>query len=149
MGYDQVQEVNFGGHSPDAYSHNLRAHLWKSVKEWLRKGAIAPADHQIALQLASPGFHLNRRNRFVIESKQSMTARGVASPDRADALCLTFAMPVAPKPRLRLSPRARRGRHRREAGWRRDCGAHLCRLRRVSQLADRSLGRPVVVGSVV
>jgi hypothetical protein len=53
------------------------------------------------MELASPGVHLNKR-RLVIESKQSMTGRGVASPERADALCLTFALPVSPKPRLHL-----------------------------------------------
>jgi hypothetical protein len=64
-------------------------------------GAIDPADHKLAIELASPGFHLNKRNKLLIESK-SMTARGLASPDRADALCLTFAMPVSSKPKLRL-----------------------------------------------
>ena len=64
-------------------------------------GTIDPADHKLAIELASPGFHLNKRNKLVIESK-SMTARGLASPDRADALCLTFAMPVSSKPKLRL-----------------------------------------------
>jgi hypothetical protein len=76
--------------------------MWKARKGWLPKGAIDPADHKLAPELASPGFHLNKRNRLVIESKKSMTARGVASPDRADALCLTFAMPVQTKPKLRL-----------------------------------------------
>jgi hypothetical protein len=32
----------------------------------------------------------------VIESKDDMKKRGVASPDDADALALTFAAPVAP-----------------------------------------------------
>jgi hypothetical protein len=31
----------------------------------------------------------------VLESKESLKKRGVASPDDADALCLTFAAPVA------------------------------------------------------
>ena len=44
--------------------------------------------------LAAPGYHLNKRNRLVIEDKKSMQRRGIASPDRADALCLTFALPV-------------------------------------------------------
>jgi hypothetical protein len=79
--------------------------MWKACKEWIPKGAIDWQDHRLAMVLASPGVRLNKPNRLVIESKQSMTARGVASPDRADAFCLAFAMPVAPKPRLRLVPR--------------------------------------------
>ena len=54
-----------------------------------------------AAQLPLRGEARRRFNKLVIESK-SMTARGLASPDRADALCLTFAMPVSSKPKLRL-----------------------------------------------
>jgi hypothetical protein len=48
----------------------------------------------------STGFFTGEQTRA--RRPPSITAQGVASPDRADALCLTFAMPVAPKPRLRL-----------------------------------------------
>jgi phage terminase large subunit len=54
------------------------------------------AKGRLALDLAGPGFHL-RNNKLVLESKESMGKRGVASPDDADALALTFAMPVAPR----------------------------------------------------
>ena len=92
-GVEQRQTRTFGRKSWD----DLRA----PTKYWLPRGAIDPQDHRLAIELASPGFHLNKRNKLVIESK-SMTARGLASPDRADALCLTFAMPVSSKPKLRL-----------------------------------------------
>jgi hypothetical protein len=42
----------------------------------------------------APGFHLNRQDQLVLESKESMQARGVASPDDGDAHMLTFAAPV-------------------------------------------------------
>ena len=35
-------------------------------------------------------------NRIHLETKKDMMARGVPSPDLADALALTFALPVAP-----------------------------------------------------
>jgi hypothetical protein len=94
MGYTNVHEVNFGGPSADPYAENARAAMWKSVKEWLPKGAIDQQDIRLATDLAGPGFHLNKKNKLVMESKQSMLDRGVASPDRGDALALTFAMPV-------------------------------------------------------
>jgi phage terminase large subunit len=50
---------------------------------------------------AGPGFHLNLKNQLVIESKDEMHKRGVASPDDADALALTWAQPVAPPQRRR------------------------------------------------
>jgi hypothetical protein len=94
MGYTNVHEVNFGAKSSDAYTENARAAMWKSLKEWLPKGAIDQQDHRLAMELAAPGFHLSKKNKLVLESKQEMARRGVASPDRADALALTFSMPV-------------------------------------------------------
>jgi len=57
--------------------------------------AIDPNDQRLADDLEAPGFHLNKRNRLVLESKVSMQARGIASPDDGDALALTWALPVA------------------------------------------------------
>jgi len=34
---------------------------------------------------------------MILESKEDMKSRGLDSPDDADALCLTFAMPVLNK----------------------------------------------------
>lgn len=107
MGFRNVEEVNFGNESPDFHQENQRAYMWNKLKDWLQLGAI-PADdgpqepeatHTLAAQICGPGYHINRRNRLVIESKQQMKDRGEASPDDADALCLTFAQPVAPRPK--------------------------------------------------
>ena len=43
-----------------------------------------------------PGYHINRSNLLVLESKADMQKRGQASPDDGDALTLTFAQGVAP-----------------------------------------------------
>jgi len=95
MGFRNVHEVNFGGHSPDLHCANYRAFMWRQMKDWLAKGAV-PDDERFAQQLGSPGYHVNRSNRLVIEAKQEMQKRGLASPDDADALALTFARAVAP-----------------------------------------------------
>jgi hypothetical protein len=95
LGYDNVYEVNFGGASPDSHQENMRAFMWAKAKEWLLLGTL-PDDDALCDQLCLPGFHLNRRSRLVLESKESLAARGEASPDDADALCLTFAQAVAP-----------------------------------------------------
>ena len=78
----------------------MRAYMWNAMKEWLLTGAI-PQDETLGYQLALPGYHLNRSNKLVLESKQDLTKRGERSPDDADALALTFARKVAP-------PRAQR-----------------------------------------
>jgi len=96
MGYTQVHEVNFGGDASDVHDANMRAHMWRSLKEWLPRGSIDPKDQRLATDLTGPGFHLNRRNQLVLESKESMQKRNIASPDDGDALALTFAFPVRP-----------------------------------------------------
>lgn len=96
MGYRNVVEVNFGGPSGDHTKANARADMWSQMKDWLLRGRIDD-DMQLELGLAGPGYHVNRSNRLVLESKQDMQRRGVASPDDADALALTFAAPVAPR----------------------------------------------------
>jgi hypothetical protein len=95
MGYDNVREVNFGAPSPDRHQANMRAYMWNRLKEWLDRGAI-PSDITLETDLTGPGYHLNRSEQLVIESKQDMVKRGVASPDYADALALSFAAYVPP-----------------------------------------------------
>lgn len=109
MGFDRVHEVTFGGHSPNRHQLNMRAYMWVQLKEWLARGGIIPAtDVRLATDLAGPGYHLNAKDELVLESKESMQKRGVASPDDADALCLTFAAPVAvAQPPTELGPTAR------------------------------------------
>lgn len=96
LGFTTVHEVNFGGSSPDQYSGNQRAYQWQAMKEWLARGAIPKDDIRLASDLVGPGFHrMTKSQALILESKESMAARGVASPDDGDALSLTFAQPVA------------------------------------------------------
>lgn len=96
MGFDNVQEVNFGGPSPDRHEANMRAYMWRRLKDWLERGSIPADDMRLETDLTAPGSHLNRRDQLVLESKEDMQKRGVASPDDGDALALTFAANVAP-----------------------------------------------------
>jgi hypothetical protein len=109
LGFDNVYEINFGGPSPDFHQANLRAYMWNRTKDWLQQGAILD-DEQFASQLAAPGYHINNSNQLVIESKASMSKRGEASPDDADALALTFARPVE-LPEEARPPQQARGRN--------------------------------------
>jgi hypothetical protein len=97
LGFTHVIEVNFGATAVDKHDDNQRATMWRKLKDWLPRGAIDTRamdfKGRLATDLAAPGYHI-RKNRLVIESKDSMAKRGVASPDDADALALTFALPV-------------------------------------------------------
>jgi hypothetical protein len=95
MGFKNVHEVRFGSDSPDAHQANRRAYMWNRTKEWLGlAGCIDPTDTRLEFDLTAPGYHINRQDKLVIESKEDMQKRGVDSPDDGDALALTFAASV-------------------------------------------------------
>lgn len=73
---------------------NKRAAMWGAMRRWLKGGAI-PNDPELRAQLIGPKYSFNLRNEIVLESKEEMMRRGVESPDRADALALTFAYPLS------------------------------------------------------
>lgn len=110
LGY-RVHEVNAQGAPKDKGTYwNLRAELYDKMKDWLRFGAIDPGDQTLADDLKGPEYHCeNARSALQIESKEKMKQRGLASPDGADALSLTFAVSVAP-PHLAVAARSRQPR---------------------------------------
>ena len=95
----EVHEVNFGGKAGDPHYVNKRAEMWDSMRRWLEAGACIPNMVELKTDLCAPTYsYANAANRFELESKDKMKERGLSSPDVADALALTFAHPVAPRP---------------------------------------------------
>jgi hypothetical protein len=73
---------------------NKRAELWGMMKEWLKTASI-PNDRSLKTDLTGPTMKPNSSGTIFLEGKKEMKARGLASPDAADALAVTFAFPVA------------------------------------------------------
>jgi hypothetical protein len=71
---------------------NKRSECWVSMYDWLRVGAI-PNDEELKAQLVGPEYSQNAQG-IILERKEDMRSRGLASPDISDALALTFAVPV-------------------------------------------------------
>lgn len=73
--------------------YNLRAQLWGEVKAWLEGLDVRlPIDDQdLVGELSVPRYKFSSSGKLQIESKEDMKDRGIKSPNRADALCLTFA----------------------------------------------------------
>ncbi len=96
LGFGKVIEpVNFGAEATqDDRYFNKRAEMWGEMKDWLRARASIPKDDALHSDLTGPQYSYDSRSRVKLETKESMRKRGVASPDRADALALTFAAPV-------------------------------------------------------
>lgn len=93
--------VNVANASSDITKFDrLRDELWTRVREKLIAGAysfpdiILPGEvlslgQELANELASPLYDFNAHGGFKIESKKQMKLRGIASPNIADALCLS------------------------------------------------------------
>jgi hypothetical protein len=91
----KIRGVNFGNKSKNPIMYgNKRAEIWGEMRDWL-KSASVPNDRFLKSDLISPKMKPDSRGTIYLESKKDMKARGLASPDAADAIALTFAFPVA------------------------------------------------------
>ncbi len=70
----------------------LRDQLWWAVREWLRidSGAMLPPDELLIEELQIPTYEVIN-GKIRVMRKDTMRELLKRSPDRADALCLTFA----------------------------------------------------------
>jgi phage terminase large subunit len=97
LGYDVIGVDNAG--SPvgqtDVKCANRRAEQWWVMAGWLKEGGVLPDDPVLVGELPAPTYKIRSDGCILIEAKADMKKRGVASPNRADALALTFAAPVA------------------------------------------------------
>lgn len=98
-----VIDVDFGskadGYSGDGVRYaNKRAEIWGEMRKWLETGSIPNilTGENITLvdELTAPTYGLTAKEAIQLESKKEMRARGVASPNVADALACTFAFPT-------------------------------------------------------
>lgn len=74
-----------------------RAEAWWSLRSLFEAGLvdIDPDDDELAAQLQAPRWWREPSGRMRLEPKDAMAKRGVASPDRADAVVMSFLRPVA------------------------------------------------------
>lgn len=92
---------------------NKGAEMWGRMRDWL-KGGLLPKDVDLEQALTGREYgYVMRDGRDVIqlEKKSDMKKRGLASPDEADALCLTFAYPVQPSDHRGALGKGQQGRH--------------------------------------
>jgi hypothetical protein len=103
MGCRNVVGVDFGTKADrtdarDAAARyaNKRAEMWGFMKEWLKVGSL-PDDPELLADLKAVDYGYDASDAILLERKDDMRRRGLASPDDGDALALTFAYPVAKK----------------------------------------------------
>lgn len=89
----KVVAVNSGIRLSDGQNFNLRARLWRDMRTYIENGASLPNDSELQTDLTALQYEY-RGGELLIEAKDTAKKRGMKSPDRADALALTFAVPV-------------------------------------------------------
>lgn len=93
----KVIEANSSNSPSDTTRYaNKRAEMWDRVRQWLQSGAEIPNDDDLFQNLVSTEYSFTSKGQLLIESKMDLKSRGLASPDVADALCLTFYENVNP-----------------------------------------------------
>lgn len=88
-------EVNFSGKSIDPRYFNKRSEMWFEMADWIKRGGVLPAIPELVRELSTPTYAF-QNGKFRLEEKDQIKKRLGFSPDYADGLALTFALPEMP-----------------------------------------------------
>lgn len=89
------QGVHFGSKATDPRYYNKRSEMWLEMAEWVKRGGALPKCNQLKKELTSVLYFLHN-GKLKLEEKDQIKKRLGYSPDIADALALTFAIPDQP-----------------------------------------------------
>ena len=91
----KIRGVNFGNKAKNQLMWgNKRAEMWGAMRDWLKTASV-PNDRFLKTDFIGPRIKPDSKGTIFLESKKDMKARGLASPDAADAIAVTFAFPLA------------------------------------------------------
>ena len=85
-------EIHFASKANDSRYYNKRAEIWMEMAEWVKRGGVLPKCPKLKKELTTPTYSF-KNGKFILESKDQISARLAFSPDHADALALTFSLP--------------------------------------------------------
>ena len=87
-------EINFGERANrEEKFFNKRSEMYWEMAQWIKKGGRLPRCPELKKELTSIMCTYNDKGQFRLEGKEMTRKRLKMSPDRADALALTFAVP--------------------------------------------------------
>lgn len=81
--------------APDKRYRNMRAYMWMQMAEWVKRGGSLPDIPELVGELTVPTYSFIN-GAIQIEDKKLVKKRLGRSPDLADALTYTFAIPDMP-----------------------------------------------------
>ena len=80
--------------------YNRRAECWGWMRDAMRLGVEKPADPELDADLTAPEYTYATKSGhdvILLESKNDMQARGIASPDNADVFAMSYSVKMAKK----------------------------------------------------
>lgn len=83
--------IAFGSAAVEPGFANRRAEMYNDAKEWMYEGGALPDDDKLREDLTGVETKPRPDGTILLKSKEEMKKDGQASPDRADALVLSFA----------------------------------------------------------
>lgn len=90
-----VTPVIYSDPALDRRYRNRRAEMWILMSEWVKAGGALPNLPELVAELTTPTYTF-LGGQFVLEEKDQIKKRLGRSPDLADALATTFALPDMP-----------------------------------------------------
>lgn len=90
----EIVPVNFGNKPPqdgsEEHYQDISTYMWATVKaEMENKEISVPNDEELVAQFSVRKYSITSQGKIMLESKKDMKARGIKSPDRADAVALS------------------------------------------------------------
>lgn len=92
-----VIDFNGGKSVLDPQYHDWNAYAWGMMREGLRTGLAIEEDPELEEELAGRNYSFDGNNKIMLEAKDIMKQELGRSPDRADALAMTYAVPIGPR----------------------------------------------------
>lgn len=98
--------VGFAEGAMDKQYANRRAEMYFLMAQWVKDGGGLPDVPELVAELTQTTYTI-KGDQFLLEPKKLIKKKIGRSPDRADALALTFAQPVAPRALADMQPKPR------------------------------------------
>lgn len=90
-----AMEINFQQRAQDPQRYaNIRAEMYFKMLEWMQQGGALPDDQDLKAELTVTEYRFTSNGRIILQPKEEIKELTGRSPDRADSLALTFAVPV-------------------------------------------------------
>lgn len=87
--------INSSNTALDHRYYNIRSECWFKMAEWVKRGGALPNRPGLKKELVTPVYYFHK-GQLRLEEKDQIKKRLKFSPDEADALSETFALPDMP-----------------------------------------------------